>query len=119
MTENSDLYNDIEYLNNESDNDEESESRLTENRHKKIVTPAQVKTLISAMDGRSNNISKGKMKSDPRTKELLEKWEELSEILNKLGPPYHQSTKWRRIWTKVKSNRKRRLGSGTKKLNCE
>lgn len=71
------------------------------------------------MDGRSDHISKGKMKSDARTKELLDEWEQLSEKLNKIGQPYHTSSKWRRIWTKVKSNRKRRLGSGTRKLNCE
>lgn len=45
MTENSDLYDDIEYLDNESDNGEEIESRLTEDRHKKNVTPAQIKKI--------------------------------------------------------------------------
>lgn len=109
MTENSEPHDDIEYLNNESDNDEESESRLTEGRHKKNVTPAQVKKLISAMDGRPDRISKGKMKSDAQTKELLVEWEQRSEKLNKMGPSYHESAKWRRIWTKFKSNRKRRL----------
>ncbi len=79
------------------------------------------------MDDRTDNITKGKTKSDEETKRLLKEWDELTMELNSLGPTCHTSLKWRRIWTKIKSNRKRKSGevSGvscreeSKKVKCK
>lgn len=35
-------------------------------------------------------------------------WEELSAELNQIGPPFHSSIDWRRVWTDFKSNQKRK-----------
>lgn len=39
-------------------------------------------------------------------------WEELSAELNQIGPPFHSSIDWRRVWTDFKSNQKRKGHDG-------
>lgn len=35
-------------------------------------------------------------------------WEDLSAELNRIGPPFHSSIDWRRVWTDFKSNQKKK-----------
>lgn len=96
----------------ESENSEEFELNINEKENRKKITTAQSVKLFSTMNGWTNQISKGKMKSDQQTIQLLRDWDELAQELNVLGPPHHTSSEWRRIWTKMKSNKKRKSLTG-------
>lgn len=94
--------------------------------NKKRINTVQIKMLLSGMDGRSEAISKGKTKTDEKTIKLLSEWNELTKELNYLGPPHHTSEEWRRIWSKMKYNKKKTtsttvLGSSkdNKKNRCK
>lgn len=117
----------VDYGNSDSESSEELEENVNGKENNKKITLAQSKKLILTMDCRTDNIDKGKMKSDERTKKLLDEWDQLTLELNSLGPPCHKSSKWRRIWTKMKSNKKRkneqpsvlRSQDDNKKVKCK
>lgn len=92
----------------DSENSEEFENNGNEKENKRKITAVQSEKLISVMDGRTDHISKGKMKSDEKTLGMLREWDNLAQELNVLGPPHHTSSEWRRIWTKMKYNKKRK-----------
>lgn len=98
--------------NYDTDNSEEIKNDGNGKENKKKITTKQSEKLVSAMDGWTDHISKGKMKSDDKTVQLLREWDELTQQLNVLGPPHHTSSEWRRIWTKMKSNKKRKISTG-------
>lgn len=96
----------------DSENSEEFENNGNGKENKKKITKVQSKKLISTMDGRIDHISKGKMKADEKTIRMLREWDELTQELNVLGPPHHTSSEWRRMWTKMKYNKKRKSSTG-------
>lgn len=91
----------------ESESDEKSKEQAESSKENiKKITRVQCKKLFSSMDGRPG-FPKGKMKSNEETEKLLKDWEQLSSELNAMGPPQHSVSKWRRIWTKMKSKKKK------------
>lgn len=78
----------------------------------KKITKVQSEKLISSVKGRTDHISKGKMRLDEKTIRLLREYDELTHELNVLGPPHHTSSERRRIWTKIKSNKKLKSSKG-------
>lgn len=46
-----------------------------------------------------------------------EKWDKLSVDINKLGPPMHTSSEWKRIWSTHKYNKRKRLRSSNNSMD--
>lgn len=104
------IYVDKGYSDSESDDESEPRVNNTKDNAKKITT-AQIEILNLKMRGRSDGFTKGKIKLTEKSQALLEEWNELTSQLNTLGPPQHTTSKWRRIWTKMKSRKNKRSHS--------
>lgn len=113
------MIGDDKFSEDESASDEEpldDVDNLKEN--KKNVTPAQIVKLFSFMNGRAG-FTKGKMKHTEETTKLFDEWEKLTSELNTMGPPCHSSSKWRRVWTRLKSKKKMKISPSSSVLRSQ
>lgn len=74
----------------------------------KKASDEQIDYMFSFMEERPD-FPKGKMKLTEANKKLIADWEELCQELNKLGPAKYTNSEWRKVWTNVKANKKRRM----------
>lgn len=98
------------YSDCDSDEDESEVTAQTIKSNKKITT-AQTRIMLSRMEGRFDGLAKGKTKSTVEQAKMLDEWNVLSSELNAIGPPQHSTSKWRRVWTKMKSRRNKQSPS--------
>ncbi|XP_037025835.1 uncharacterized protein LOC119067143 [Bradysia coprophila] len=99
------------YTDCESDENDSHQNADHSKENTKKITAGQIEMLTLNMEGRSDGFTKGKMKSSAGADKLLAEWDRLANDLNAIGPPKHPTSKWRRIWTKMKSRKNKRTSS--------
>lgn len=90
----------VDESNSDSNNDDKFESSAKKTRSTK-TTGRQFQKIISFVEDYSK-----------RGKKLCSKeWNHLTDQLNAIGPPFHTSDEWRKIWTDKGSRSRKKLAT--------